>query len=144
MAAHATTAETLVIKPLTVQQRMLQPATAVVNRATSRVTVLTAAQMLQAVPPVLADQATRPVTAVELPVTSHVTVPSMGGWTEPSATSADARVTSLATARMLLQLADSKVDQADFRVDHRLVATVELEGSVTVRCSATAAEDTGT
>jgi hypothetical protein len=123
---------------------MLQPATAVVNRATSRVTVLTAAQMLQAVLPVLADQATRPVTAVELPVTSHVTALSTVGWMEPSAISVDARVTSLVTARTLLQLADSKVDQADFRVDHRLVATVELEDSVTVRCSAIAAEDTDT
>lgn len=80
---------------------------------------------------------------MELPVTFHVTARSMDAWTAQNATSADAKVTSLATVRTLLLPQVSKVPQAVSRAAlRRLAAMAELEASVTDRCNATRAADT--
>ena len=114
------------------------------SKVTSLAIALTVVQMQLAALQVSEAQETKPATAAEPQDISHVTALSMVAWMALSATSADARVTSLATARTLLQPEDFREDQVAFRVVLRPVDMVELEDSVTVRCSATAAEDMAT
>jgi len=145
LVVPATTAATPVTRPQTVRPKTLPLATAVVSKDTSLVIAPTGVHVLvELLVPDLALE-TRLATAAVIPAIFHVTAQSTDAWTEPSAINVDAKATLPVTARTLLLLVDSRVDQLEAsKADHhRLAVTVE-EDSEIARCSAIRAVVTAT